>query len=263
MLYGSWVKSATQLTIVQTFDGKRIRDYNSDDMAHLVELMAKWRYLLGATSDPTPEELTIVCQFVYDNFENLTYLDICTAMNWAIGGKIDMGFVMQKSLSTFYVAKAIRLYLNEKTEIVNEIARAKERAEMELQAQKVELTPEQKAANFKEHIIAVWKAYKSDGEAGLFDIGSMVYNWMRKSQVLIPTPQDVSVAMQKGNDRYIRERQEENLRNILNKTTDDKAEQRTIKKYAREYLISQVFDKYDINQLVAHIRAAHFIKENN
>lgn len=263
MLYGSWVKNPTELTIVQTFDGKRIRDYNSDDMAHLVELMAKWRYLLGATSDPTPEELTVVCQFVYDNFGSLTYLDISTAMNWAIGGKIDMGFVMQKSLSTFYVAKAIKLYLIEKTEIVNEIARAKERAEMEAKAKPVELTPEERATNFKEHIIAVWKAYKADGEAGLFDLGSMVYNWMRKSQILIPTPQDIAIAMQKGNDRYIRERQEENIRNILNKSNDEKAEQRTIKKYAREYLISQVFDKYSINQLIAHISPMHFVKENN
>lgn len=262
-LYGTWVKSPTELTVVQTFDGKRIREYNSEDMAYLVELMAKWRFLLGATSDPTPEELTVICQFIYDNFDKLTYLDIHTAMNWAINGTLDMGFVMQKSLSTFYVAKAIRLYLAEKAEIVNKVARAKEIAELEQKnKQGAELTPQQRANNFKDHLLTVWKDYKENGYGGIYDIGGMVYDWLRRSRILTPSSAQIEEAMRFGNDKHIRERQEENLRNILSKSNDKNTDERTIKKYAREYLIGRFFDTVEINALLSKIHPSQFEKRD-
>jgi hypothetical protein len=256
---GDWIKNAEELAIVKTFDEKQIKDYNSSDMAGLVDLMAQWRLLLGTTSEVTAEELTFICQFLYENFGHLCFSDIRFSMMWAISGKIDLGFVSQKTLSSFYISKAINAYMDNKAEMVNRIAEAKLRHESSKPVKK--LTPTEKANNFKSHIITVYKDYKEDGT--LIDFGDMVYKWLKKSGCINPTPADIDEALTIGNNKYIAERQEESLKNIVLQTVNPKTENYLKRKYAREYLIKKYFDKTDIIQIVKRISPTQFEDGNN
>ena len=259
-LSGAWIKTIEQHNVVATFDGKKLRDYNSEDMGKLVELMAKWRTLLGVTSEVTSEELTVICSFAYENYPYLTLQDFHYAMTGAIMGKYDLGFIMQKNLNAFYVTKALNAYLAEKQEKVNEIIRQKEKYEIEQSQKKVELTPEQRANNFREHLITMYRNYKEGGEQRIMDLGGLIYDWLRRTKILEPSQKDVAEALSHANDRYIAERQEESMRKLFVESIDKKSEEIQRKKLARAFLIAKVFDSHELTELAKKVRVADFEK---
>jgi hypothetical protein len=177
-LIGNWIKTETELELVKTLSHKKIAHFTKEDMASLVEVMAKWKVLLGATNEATSEELILICQFIYDNFKKFTLEDIKIAMNWSISGKIDMSFVSTKTISALYVSKALQLYENEKKNVINKIAEEKLLYERKKSRDEVIIaTPEEKANTFKTILIDLYSDYKNNGN--FFDFGDFVYNWIK------------------------------------------------------------------------------------
>ena len=148
--------------VANTYNEKRIGEYTSEDMKGLVEVMAKWRLLLGVNNtDSTEVELIVICQFVYDNFKRFTLEDIKLAMNWAISGKIDMQFVSTKSISAMYVSKALNQYEDEKRAIVQRIAESKEAYERKKsREQNIEVSPQEKANSFKNILLDAYNDFR-------------------------------------------------------------------------------------------------------
>lgn len=70
-LLGDWIRNESELALVLTYDEKRIGDYDKEDMTKLVELMGKWRLLLGVNSEVTATELVEICRFVFQNFKKI------------------------------------------------------------------------------------------------------------------------------------------------------------------------------------------------
>ena len=261
LLIGDWIKNESDLLIVQTFSEKRIADFNKEDMKGLVEIMGKWRFLLGVQSESSDTELVYICQFIYDEFKKFTLSDIRMAMNWAISGKIDMTFVSQKTLSAAYVSKAIQAYEDEKRAIIKRISYDKESYERNKQRDEpLKVTPEEQANTFLTILLDAYKKYK---ESGIFyDLGDFIYNWMKNNKIANITKEVVNDAMIYGETRF-REFKEEQKHEagmrrikIMNAGNDDFHK----KKFAREYIIRKFFDKVEFDQLVKLVKVEQFKK---
>ena len=259
-LIGEWIQNDTEYAIAQTYSEKRIGDFNREDMTKLVELMAQWRLLLGVTSESTEQELIVICQFVYDNFKKFTLSDIRLAMNWTISGKIDVGFVSQKSISSYYVSKAINAYEEHKREIFNNFM---ERRDRHLQRQqinaKVEPTPQEKANTFKDLIVGMYKSHQNNLQ--FYDFGDFVYNWLKQTNQIKATPEEINAAVFYGQEKYRAERRGEAAANIMkqmvtNDVPDNKEDRQ--KKYAREYMIVKYFERHTIGEIVSKIHPSQF-----
>jgi hypothetical protein len=261
-LIGSWIENETELELVQTFSTKRIGHFTKEDMAQLVELMAKWKVLLGAANEATSAELVLICQFIYDNFKKFTLEDIKIAMNWAISGKIDMSFVSTKTISALYVSKALQLYEDEKKLIINKIAAEKaafERKESINNA--TPATPEEKANIFKSILLDVYLDYKQNGK--FLDFKDFVYNWMKNNKIFIPSKKDVNDAMIYGETktREYKQLEQKDKKEFLNATKyfeshDDEYKK---KKFARQYIVIQFFDKLNnLQELLSYIKLEQF-----
>jgi len=244
-LIGSWIENETELELVQTFSTKRIGHFTKEDMAQLVELMAKWKVLLGAANEATSAELVLICQFIYDNFKKFTLEDIKIAMNWAISGKIDMSFVSTKTISALYVSKALQLYEDEKKLIINKIAAEKaafERKESINNA--TPATPQEKANIFKSLLIDVYINYKENGK--FFDFKDFVYNWMKNNKIFIPSKKDINDAMIYGEtkNREYKQLEQKDKKEFLNATKyfESQDDEYKKKKFARQYIVTQFFD---------------------
>lgn len=241
-LIGTWIKTETELEIVKTLSNKKIAHFNKEDMASLVELMAKWKVLLGASNEATSEELILICQFIYDNFKKFTLEDIKIAMNWAISGKIDMSFVSTKTISALYVSKALQLYEDEKKNIINRIAEEKLAYERKKSRDEViTATPEEKANTFKTILIDVYTNYKNDGK--FFDFGDFVYNWLKNNKILIPSKKDISDAMIYGEQKLREHKYSKNQEevNVMSKYFESQSSEFKKKKFAREYIVTKFF----------------------
>lgn len=259
-LIGDWIKNELELEIAKTYEHKKIGDYTKEDMTKLVELMAHWRLLLGVTTDSTEMELVVICQFVYDNFKKFTLPDIRMAMNWAISGKIDIGFVSQKTLSSFYVSKVLNAYNEEKRHIFNDMM---ERRERHLQRMAVDTKPEvtnvEKANSFKEMLVSIYQSHR-EGRP-FYDFNDFIYNWLKRTGQLQASQEDINAAVFYGQEKYREERRQQNAVNILRQlsnldTKDNKEEKQ--KKYAREYMIKKYLDKYTLGEIVSKIKPDQF-----
>ena len=231
-------------------------------MTELVELMAKWKVLLGAVNEATSAELILICQFIYDNFKKFTLEDIKMAMNWAISGKINMSFVSTKSISALYVSKALQLYEEEKKNIINKIALNKANYERkESISNNSNATPEDKANIFKELIIDVYKNYKQKNN--FQDFKDFVYDWIKNNKIFIPSKTIIQEAMIYGEtkNRELKELEKEDKRKVFSviKYFESQDDEYRKKKFARQYIVIQFFNKINnLEELLSYIKIQQF-----
>ena len=259
-MIGIWIQNEDENRIALTYSEKKIGDFNREDMTKLVEVMAKWRLLLGVTSDSTEHELVVICQFIYDNFKQYTLSDIELAMNWSISGRLDLGFVSQKTISSYYVSKAINAYDDEKRRIFNKIMDSKEKHERWLQdKEKKVLTPVEKANNFKDTIVTMYSVLDSEGV--FYDIGDMVYNWLKRTNQLNTSKETIDKAINYGRDKYFEEIADQSIRRRLLEPPSPESKEQKQKKYAREYMVKLYLNSNDISEVISRITPSQFVEK--
>lgn len=257
-LIGNWIVSKEEFKIASTVVDKRIGDFSREEMGQIVDLMSNWRLLLGVTSEVTQEELIFITQFIYDQYKYLSLSDLELAKNWAITGRTDVGFVTQKTFSSYYISRCINSYEDEKRRIINEISQRKEKYEMrkELETPK-QLSPEDRANSFKDHLITLFKAFNEDRE--YVDVGDIVYNWAKDHRLVSLNPKEVQDAMLYANER-LREFKANDIKaspsmNFMAMDDDTRK-----KKYARIFVLNNMFRKYAISELIGKITLDYFKK---
>ena len=256
-IIGSWVQSEDDNAIAKTYLDKKIGDFDREDMKLLVEVMAQWRVLLGVTSDSTENELIIICQFLYDNFKKYTLADIKLAMNWTISGKLDVGYVSQKTISSYYISRALNAYDEYKRNIYNTMMQRRDnhlnRVEME---QKPELTADDKANNFKNLILGLYDSFQKGGF--FVDFGDFVYNWLKKTNQITNDKAVIAAAVKYGKEQFIEQRRNENIQRLVKAIEPESREFRE-KKLARHYIILMYFKENTIQSIINKIDHTQFI----
>lgn len=257
-LIGNWLQNEEEYQVALTYGEKRIGQFDREDMTKLVETMAQWRILLGVTTDATEHELIIICQFVYDNFKKFTLSDIKLAMNWTISGKVEVGFVTQKNISSYYISRALNAYEEEKKRIYNKLMYEREKElEKEKQLEQSKVTPQDKANIFKDAILTMYKSYK-EGRPVL-DFGDFVYRWLVNTSQLSKDSNIINEAIKYGQDMYLEERKKGGgLNPFANIALDDKIERQ--KKLSRQFMIMHYFDNHSMPQIVSAIKVEDFYK---
>lgn len=257
-LIGNWIVNTEEYNIASTLSEKKIGEFNREEMGSIVDLMANWRLMLGVTNEVTQEELVFITQFIYDNYKYLCLRDLEYAKNWAIMGKTDVGFVTQKTFSSYYVSRCINAYEQEKRKIINEISHRKDRYEAKKAIETpTQISPEERAKLFKDHLLTLYKSFNEERE--YVDVGDMVYNWAKENNLLSLNPREVESAMLYANER-LREYKisEKSVSTSLSIPTDDETRK---KKYARIFVLNHMFGKYAISELISKINIDYFKKQ--
>jgi hypothetical protein len=260
-MIGEWVKSEQELAVLQTLTERLIGSFEKEDMAKLVRLVGEWRLLLGVTTDTTEQELIVITQFLYDNFKHFSLTDIRLAMNWAISGFIDVGFVSQKTISAQYISKCLNTYEQQKARIVNdaEYNRQKflDRKEID---NPIQVSAETKMAIHKEFVVSMYDRYKETGRVD--DFGGLLYKWLKVVKAIRPTQQNINEATNAAHERFVTERQSNAspfLKAAAGKANVEQTDEDLKKRYAREYLISKAFSEHELIDLVKLIKIEYFI----
>lgn len=259
-LIGKWITNAEELNIAQTYAEKKLGQFDKKDMQGLVEVMAQWKVLLGLNtlnSQDGAEELRYICQFIYDNFKYLTLSDIIMARDWAICGRIDMSYVSNRNINAYYVSRAINAYEDEKRMIVNRLDEKRQTFIREVQRNTItQLSAEDKANQMKDILVNAYKNYKNGGL--LYDFGDFIYNWLKKTKQIANDKALIEQAYIYANDKLRKEKQENPALKNLYISLENKTESERKNKYAREYIIIQYFDKFDIEQILKKINIKDF-----
>jgi len=255
-LIGQWLASNEEVDIVNSYGEKKIRYFNKEDLKQVVELIARWRMLLGVTSESSDIELVVITQFIYDNYPSLSLTDINFAMNWSISGKVEIGFVSQKNISSYYVSRAINAYIAEKKNIMKSIEERRNTFLAQSKDKIIEQTPIQKANTFKNIVLNLYDSHGKQKQ--IIDYNDIVYNWLKKTKNLCLDPAVISNAIRFGKQRVYEEKQDSVLMNKINQSLEQDRELRE-KKYARVFMINYFFDsiKHE-SELVKLIKVSDF-----
>ena len=255
-LLGNWITNKEDYGIALTYSEKKIGKFNREEMGDIVDVLAQWRLMLGVTSDTTQEELIFITQFLYDNYKHLTLSDLKMAKNWSIMGRVDVGFVSQKTFSSYYISRCLNAYEEEKRRIINELHIKKERYESRMAIENPKkLSPEEEAKSFKDHIVTMYSAYTNGRE--IYDIGDMVYNWLKFVGLITPNGKEVQDALIYATEKF-RQLKHDEVNAKTKIKLDQEGEEIRKKKYAREYCIMRLFEKIPLSELVSRITIDYF-----
>ncbi len=258
-LVGDWIRNPVEKVIAETVQEKTIADFDKEDIKALVEIMGKWHFHLGITSEPDANVFVLITQFVYDHFGHLTLTDIRLAMEWVIAGKTQVAFTSYKSLSTAYISDCINKYEEKKAQIINDIARRKENHLNRMRVnEKIEATAQERADIHKDYLIGLYETYKEKGTVN--DFGDFIYRWLRQGKIIDPVQADVNKALDHADNRIRKEKIDLNDQSIgrqLKKLPPVDYEQKR-KKYAREYFIMKFFDENTISSMIEKIKVEYF-----
>jgi len=116
-----------------------------------------------------------------------------------------------------------------------------------------------KAESFKEMIVGMYDSVQSGGI--FYDIGDIVYNWLKRSGQLKPTKEQIAAAVRYGQDKYYEEKEQQSLRQKLTDTIDPMDKDKKQKKYAREFIIMQYFTIHTIGEIINKIHPSQFTEE--
>jgi hypothetical protein len=256
-MIGDWIKNNEQLEVAKTFSEKRIAQFTNSEMAELVDVIVTWQIMLGIGNDTTDQELIFICQFIYDNFGSLTLSDINLAKKLVVSQKIRLEYTSQKKITAIYVSKSLNAYVEYKTDLYNEILNAKRKHLELIESKKIRiLTPLEKANDFKNHCIAMYKNYEQDGWT--IDFGDFFYNWMKKLNLV--SDKIIPEAIAYAESKYIEDKKNPNRFQLqiklgLNNVESIKFQK---KKYAREYVVNTYFKNNDILDIIQKIKQEQF-----
>lgn len=237
-MIGAWLNSEEEHSIVSSYEEKRIKHFNKEDIKELVEVVARWRLLLGVTSESSDTELLVITQFVYDNYPNITLTDIRFAMNWSISGRIEVGFVTQKNISSYYVSRAINAYIDLKRSIVNDIEQRRNTYNARRESVKIEQTPLQKANTLKNIVLNLYDSFKKEKQ--LIDYNDVVYTWLKKSKNLCLETAVIANAIRYGKQTFADLEKGDKLIGKINSVLENNREELE-KKYSRSFMINHFF----------------------
>jgi hypothetical protein len=110
--------------------------------------------------------------------------------------------------------------------------------------------------SFQEHIVTMYQSYYEGNNP--YDIGDLVYNWLKEVRLAAPTQQEVSDAMIYAIEK-LREHKFEQGK-IKTTLSLEESDENLKKKFARSYIRNKIFDKYPLSTIISKIMIDQFKK---
>jgi len=150
--------------ISAVFSGKKIERYQKDEMGDIIDLIGKWRYLVGVNSQLEPIELVALTDFILKNYGELTLPEINYAINLSLKGELNVDNKPYGSFSALYISNILNGYLDFKVKISKELMQlSDEYYEKQILEQKTTPPPpEVRAEDMKEMLRNAFFRYDKD-----------------------------------------------------------------------------------------------------
>jgi hypothetical protein len=92
-----------------------------------------------------------------------------------------------------------------------------------------------------------------------YDLGDMVYEWLKKTNKLSRSPETINTAVKYGHDKYYEEKANKSIRSKMYESVENEEDkERKKKKYARQFMIKHFFDNATIGEMINSIRPSDF-----
>ncbi len=251
--------------IESSFQIKTLKDLNP-----LLSIVAKWKLYLGVSEKISIEEssiqLSLIRDFIYENFGHLTLLEVELAYTLAATNKLEnceyYGF-----FSPFYVGKVLDSYMYYRKREMAELIRRKEKWNF-TQIKVVKMSPEEECLLTRQIFEDFYKEFITENKIN--DVLNLCWNYLRDqvkkgnrdffSKWTNPQTEEIEEAKKYAHKQAA---EKENIfvdyYKTLNKSEEKQAnKENELKKYMRNYCVQKFFETTEIDFILKSIKAEHF-----
>jgi hypothetical protein len=252
-LIGDWIKTKEQYNVVVSHVGSvQLKNASNKMMNELVTFLGLWKFSVGNNQETSAEEYRYLAMFIKDNFSEFTIEELKSAMTMSINGKFENKYF--GSFSPIYVSAVLNMYREYRAGVmrkVEEDAEAHRRAEQK----RLMATPEYRCDQMKSFINEQFETYQKEKE--IFDPFNLIYNFLRKHNIMQVPKQIVDEAMEYGKRKALSEKntKSDSLKSLIGNSGDTEED---TKKYARNFVIQKYFDSKPIKEILKLIKVEHF-----
>ena len=170
---------------------KKIREYNStEDDNNLIDLIKKWKIYSGIANEMNFTEFIIILDFIKQNFGDLNYEDINSAINLSTAQKLEFykykGDESFGNFSCTYVGRILAAYKEYKPNVIFKIKDQIEKKQ--LQESSIKINPDDRIHNFETLIIMVFQEIRKTATFSN-DWNSTIFNYLHKNNYITITDQ--------------------------------------------------------------------------
>ena len=222
---------------------------NLSDLNPLVNVVAKWRMYIGLPKEDISEELSIVADFLFKQYQFLTIAEIELAYTLSVTNKLkDVEFY--GSFSPLYVGKVLDSFLYYRKLTLADTIRRKQQYDNEMKEIENRPTPNKQCNDLKGLVKDMYEENKKNGQ--IIDPFNICYNFFRKTKMIIVKKDEIELAMDYGKKMYLSKE-----RNLFDKVTDSSRDLE-IQRYARNWCVQNYFNNVSIDIILNNIKVEHF-----
>jgi len=170
----------------------KIREFKSnEDIKPLVDLIGKWRYYIGIKEDLSKEEILMNVNFIRENFNELNLIDINEAINLSLTDALDVDVRHFQSFTPLYISSILVAYKKYRSKVIIDIRQSLSK----LENKPPPPTDQERIDSCKSNLRAM---YQSKEDSYFSDYGSVVYNFIKKNNLIVLSKVLVEEAMAHG-----------------------------------------------------------------
>lgn len=182
--YMELAKTDEQKSLISVISsGNKISAYQKSEMGEIIELIGKWRFMVGINTTIDPIELIALSEFLQKNYGQLTVQEINLAINLSLKNVLAVDNKPYGSFSALYVSSILNAYIDYKQKIakeINEIADLEHKKQM-LEQKSIPPPAKKRAEDMIEILKNAYTTYKTDE---IFtDPFSFIYDFLKKKGV--------------------------------------------------------------------------------
>jgi hypothetical protein len=259
-----FTRNETEKRFLSSLNDKTIEHYKTkEDYTRLIQVVTKWRIMLGLSKDMSEEELKINVQFIKNSYGKLTAKEIELAIDLSLQGYLGVDAQPYGNFSPLYISKILNAFVDKHNEQINALLQRKRQAEIDAKRNEVDRRTPMEIADSVKNFITDWGKRVRENDRYYGDYNHSVWNFLNAGGFIEPDDDTLKAAKEFADAEH-RKTEELESRNVFMKAMRGFQKEQEVKKrkemYGRFYVMRAFFRSIDdVDKFMAQFETKLFL----
>jgi hypothetical protein len=259
-----FTRNEIEKRFLSSLNDKTIEHYKTkEDYTRLIQIVTKWRIMLGLSKDMSEEELKINVQFIKNSYGKLTAKEIELAIDLSLQGHLGVDPQPYGNFSPLYISKILNAFVEKHNEKINALLQRKRQAEIDAKRNEVDNRTPMEIAQSIKNFIQDWGKRVRDSDKYYGDFNYSVWNFLNAGGYIEPDDDTLKAAKEFADAEHRKMEEIEN-KNIFMRSLRNAQKEQEVKKrkemYGRFYVMRAFFRSLeDVDKFMAQFDVQLFL----
>jgi len=244
-----FTRNETEKRFLSSLNDKTIEHYKTkDDYTRLIQIVTKWRIMLGLSKDMSEEELKINVQFIKNSYGKLTAKEIELAIDLSLQGRLGVDPQPYGNFSPLYISKILNAFVEKHNEQINALLQRKRQAEIDAKRNEEDNRTPMEIAESIKRFIHDWANRVRESDRYYGDYNHSIWNFLNAGGFVDADDETLKAAKEFADAEHRKMEEMEN-KNVFMKSIRGFQKEQEVKKrkemYGRFYVMRAFFRSLD------------------